>query len=837
MAKKLNTSKNAQILAKKLLTKLIAYANYQYPEDVYLPSESKISTRWVRNKSSYPQLIVRSKRLDYLIELVEGAPIKDRDRLKVLKDQMRNVVRVLEQHLGILEDNRTKRQGSSEWLFTITLWSDASIEDNLYCLEARWNEHSHFLPKDSSKKIIFKVPKHTSIFTGREHEIKKIFEYISLDYRAHIIIVSGIGGIGKTTLILEVAHRCKKAAENKISQDIIPRFDAIIFTTYKENYVPSKKKESSIDKKRSNIQNIFRAISQTLDETITQKSGEEQVNFVYQCLKKQRTLLIVDNFNAIDGGERKDFALFLDNLPFSTKVIITTREKQSFLSHLELGRLSRNNSLYLIKKEANRKQIKLSESEALDIYRQYAGIPLALILSVARRANPDKLHSESDARILLNNFHMLQTDDDEKVHDSIQKNFDLIRDNYAHKISMSLSIFRKDAAREALAKVSDINDSDCLDDGLEELDKFSIINQTSGRYRLLPPVREYALAELNKYPSFRNNAEERWVKWYLDFVNKNGGKDWKDWDQKYEKLNKEWKNIISVIEYCAHREDNIFNDIEPYNVVFTLWFLVSPFASLYGYWSDRINWLDWIIEESEQRGDIHKAVEAMSDKGYTLALMNKLKDADSIVSQAWDLSKDLCPTEKVCIAHNRAFIFIRKKDYDNANNWLQKEEEMLHQSDFKERDKKRRQTAILYYNAETLFHNAQSSDYHKKSYIKQAKRLYQAVENYSGQIGWQRMKNNAQNRLAEIAIEEGHFLRASELLQTISSESKHSKDRWGIASYEATLARLAAKRGETDECEKWANAAQEKFCRLGMKREEQEMGELISYSKLLGNSY
>lgn len=51
-------------------------------------------------------------------------------------------------------------------------------------------------------------------FIGREAEIKQIFELLRPypQSRHHLIVIDGIGGIGKSTLALEVAHRCLHAS-------------------------------------------------------------------------------------------------------------------------------------------------------------------------------------------------------------------------------------------------------------------------------------------------------------------------------------------------------------------------------------------------------------------------------------------------------------------------------------------------------------------------------------------------------------------------------------------------------------------------------------------------
>src|SRR2546421_12272376 len=49
-------------------------------------------------------------------------------------------------------------------------------------------------------------------FVGRRHELDNLLELLSPEVGAHIITVDGIGGVGKTTLVLVAAHRCWKAS-------------------------------------------------------------------------------------------------------------------------------------------------------------------------------------------------------------------------------------------------------------------------------------------------------------------------------------------------------------------------------------------------------------------------------------------------------------------------------------------------------------------------------------------------------------------------------------------------------------------------------------------------
>ena len=51
-------------------------------------------------------------------------------------------------------------------------------------------------------------------FIGRASEIARLRELLDYEHSAHLISVDGIGGVGKTTLVVEVAYRCLNSSEH-----------------------------------------------------------------------------------------------------------------------------------------------------------------------------------------------------------------------------------------------------------------------------------------------------------------------------------------------------------------------------------------------------------------------------------------------------------------------------------------------------------------------------------------------------------------------------------------------------------------------------------------------
>ncbi len=154
---------------------------------------------------------------------------------------------------------------------------------------------------------------------------------------------------------------------------------------------------------------------------------------------------------------------------------------------------------------------------------------------------------------------------------------------------------------------------------------------------MLSLTREYALAELAAYPDFEREARRRWVRWYLDFAHNYAGEDWEEWIH-YNQLEPEEGNLRAVLHWCE--------DKEHYEAVRDLWLLLSHYANLYAYWDNRF-WLQWLIEQSERRGEWSCFVKIIVRKSWLLireCSSVSLKEADKILRRTWILRDhaDLC---------------------------------------------------------------------------------------------------------------------------------------------------------------------------------------------------
>ncbi|MBE7385204.1 MAG: ATP-binding protein [Leptolyngbya sp. SIO1E4] len=778
---------------KRLFRDLLFYANESFES----PEGLEIQYRWLTDK----QVVFRTKR-----RILEALTARDSDEGQLNAAQVREALNCLERFLKVLTDNETSK-GSEHRHFTLTLWSDNPAE-NLQLFDGEWQRRKGRKPRDrqSLRQLPHQnLPPQDNEFIGREKEIKELLKVISLDYRAPYVTVNGIGGVGKTALVLEAAYRCWEVRHGESSIDA-PRFDAIVFVSAKENKLMPEGGLLWLKARENTLQGVFRKIANTLkDQTITKASPDEQSTRVNECLARQKTLLIVDNLETVE--EPDEILSFLYTLPGTTKAIVTTRDTYPGYSHLSLDSLPKAESIQLIKQQAKAKEtVNLTDIDCEALADRFGGIPMALVYAVGQLAIGGTL------REIVNPAIPLPKD---IARFCFESSVEPLRGQPAHKLLMAVGIFPKSPVRKAIVEVAglDTEPQYIVKEGLETLAKLSLIRRKEGRFKMLPLTREYALAELaaESDEDFAQAARNRWVNFYQNFARENGGKDWTDWGKCYKLIESESRNLLAVLYWCA-QEDR-------YAEIRSLWSYLNHYTSLCGHWEERLFWLNYLITASKERGEVTAAIDALSEKSYTLILMGKLKEAETLLSEAWQqfpqLSEDFeDKTLLAQLAQHWSVLHVQQESYQEAEAWLNRAECLLTKTTFGERERARREIAILCLRAEIRFLDADYSV---------AQGLCEQVVSKARQIGWSRKANDAEYWLAEIAIAQHDLLEAESLLKRGLEEASLNHYQSRIALYQAAFARLEDVRGKTQQAYDWANKAKDGFERLGMRRQAEEM--------------
>jgi hypothetical protein len=631
------------------------------------------------------------------------------------------------------------------------------------------NERKHFF--NLPEKLDIKEKEHCNLprkryknFVGRKKEILELLKRISPDHRQHINVVRGIGGVGKTSLVVEVAHLCWQARKDAYKDDSIPIFDAIIFTSSKATDLVNTQIVNRPEKEPL-LTDIFRVISDVLNEpTITQVEAEEQSKKVNEILAKKSTLLIVDNMETLLEEEQSVILSFLNNVPVSTQVIITTRGFLGF-DGIVIKSLTKSESFDLLDSQAETKNLTVNTAWKKHVYKRFGGIPIALIYAIGKRAAGYRFIDIIDPKRML-------TKDLGQF--CFESSVALIRESEAYQLLIATTFFPSTFCRDGLIKVAKLVDGhQNVTDAFAKLQQLSLITEEKkGRYSILSITREYAILELEKDENkeFKKEARERWLNWYLDFTKLYGGQDWEGWRAKYDRLEEEWENIQSVLNWYAEKSK--------WNKVLQLWENVDNYADLSGYWQDRRYW--WALLGGKDGSAITR-VKALSEKGFILTLMGKYKEAEEYLNKAWDCHNEVDKVVQSTVANHLAILAKCNKDYTQSHKWLNIEADLLLECPSDTKRKPRYQIRNLYYHAEINYLEG------KKDI---AKSEFEQVIHLSRKIGWQRFKNYAKNSLAEIYIENSDLEAAEMLLKAGLSSAIQAREKRRIALYHASYARL-----------------------------------------------
>jgi len=409
-----------------------------------------------------------------------------------------------------------------------------------------------------------------SVFVGREKELARISRILRPypHSQEHLVTIDGVGGVGKSALALEMAHRYRREYSRIPEED---RFDAIIWTSAKASVLTADGIVSRPQITRT-LDNIYTTVSITLDqEDITRAPLEQRDKLVSKALTRQRTLLIVDNLETVDD---EGVIVFLRELPAPTKAIVTTRHRIDVAYPIRLVGISWNEAQSLIIRTCKEKEVTLTKQQIRRLYDRTGGIPVALVWSIARMGYGH--HCDE----VLNQLGNPQADIARFCfHSTVEQ----IKGKPAHKLLQALSVFATDASRDTLGAVAGFDvDISSRNEGLVELEKLSLANKQNERFSLLPLTKVYAASLLPNDEEFRLRQEIV----YLDFCQKYGGPTI-NWEN-YAQIDTERQNVIDLMEWCLGRQRwQTLVDLQD-----TLW----EYWELRSYWSEQEKWCQHALE-------------------------------------------------------------------------------------------------------------------------------------------------------------------------------------------------------------------------------------------------
>lgn len=718
--------------------------------------------------------------------------------------------------------SKSRRQPVNETAFKIYCeilgllnWREiAENSPNQPKLEENKITNSNDLSNDSNNIVYYYLPSpnYTKLI-GRENELSSLLEQLSLDKNFYKIIITGIGGIGKTSLALEAAYYCLKCSLEKLDKNY--QYETIIFTSFKQQEITNQSKIIPCEHKQLSCLKILNSIARTLNrKELLQLDFYSYVDEIKHLLKNHQTLLILDNLETVEDLD--NIIYFLNQLPNTVKVVITSREEKGFCQvNISLNTLNKS-ALELIQYESalhlQNKNIILTPEQFLQVYEKTCQIPLAIILVIGQLAS--YYHFDYVIESLSNGSNDI-------VRYCFESSVRPLKGRSSYQLLTTLALFSKIPSNEIVFKIANVVDEAQKMKAFPELQQLRLIQGFPDRYEMLSIIRSYVLTELKNDFEWESELRNRWVNWYKEFVRQYGGQDEKEWNN-YEQLEEEWENITDVITWCINY--NKYNDVKYF------WLWIKGYSFIQGYqsdrltvWNTRLYWTDWLIENAEKNQDYSTASEVLFDRAWTLTVMGepeKMCQAVKLYRQAWRYRKpDNNPIFKVSLAIHIGYLRFRQHKINKAKHWLNYAEKFLRNYQLNKDNSLHQFFKLNYYRGQIYFE--------EKDYIS-AKESFEQALKLSEKTKHSRGIYLSKRWLANVAIELNDFEDAQGIFEENLRIAEENKDRVGVAFCRQSLAFLGKARGDFSKAKEFGEKAIEDFQVLNLFQEVETTKELLS---------
>jgi hypothetical protein len=630
-------------------------------------------------------------------------------------------------------------------------------------------------------------------FVMRTQAVAEVFD--GLRQRSAVVLIVSLGGMGKTSLAREVATLC-------LSGDNASLFDAAVWASDKDR--PGT----------MTLSIVLDKIAHTLDYPgFTQYGHEEKLREVEQLLRRQRVLLIVDNFETVTDASLLAWIL---HLPEPSKVIVTSREYSRLFRNntfvVDLNGMSEIEAQNLIDQRLRLLRIeKLATDRAqlVPLVMATGGNPKAIEMAIGcvkygHQPLQEVIADLYSARGVDNLFDDLFT-----------RCWELLNLEAQHLL-LSMPLFPTTVNVTALMTVTAIQGM-AFDRAMEYLTDLALIDVRQSdmnsvpRYSLHPLVRAFAAAKLKEQTEFETVARDRLIKWALDLVRKVGF----CWDDlsKLESLDPEHETLHSIIEWTLknHRCTETLELTKG----------IQYYYNVRGIWDKKLPNNLLRAEAARNLSNLLEEVEALADHVQMLSKQDNVTEAGSYLLRLRKLAQSIQLPGDILFVFQHAIALYWTAQQDLEKAYQAWDTALSHAEQFS----KHTRISTQHWIAICLY---------RQGKLIEAKQLFREVLYNSIEVGYQRSIMFSRLGLADIALDQGNIEEADDALSASSTHAYYYQDRSCIAQIKRSYARLHILRGDFRAAHIDLTEAVDIFERLGMRRQLSEArGELIKLKTII----
>lgn len=495
-------------------------------------------------------------------------------------------------------------------------------------------------------------PKTYRTLIGREREFKQICANIDTARNTKTetrFLIYGTSGVGKTSLALAVAyHFASKNTQLTTNEG----FEEIIWISAQPTILTADG-FTDIAFPHRTLQEIITVIAINLNrEDILKALPENQVPLVLKALSEYSCLLIIDNIETI--LDSKVFG-FIEQIPSSTVVLLTSRFERAIGRTMRLQPLSQEDAIMLGEEMSRAKNLSLSRSQIENLSRVTGRLPFGMVLAISlirTGYNADEIISSLDLFF-----------EDALLKFLFDKAWEKIQGQIAEDIIEVLTFFPGGASQEAVESILNIAQKRKLvDHDLVILENLSLIDRTNGKLSILPFTRAYFTARLSEQPDKASSLNAAWVEYLAEFV-RNSLQESLTWKDYFHKIDAERDNIFELFNWASVRTNELI-----YHRAAVIFYDLIYYLFSRGYWSLLLSNRQWVSDSLISQGLIEEYIVVALSWTIRVQIMQKSLDniselfleVENVVRQSGEDSM-LFPA---LISFNRASI-LRREGKDN----------------------------------------------------------------------------------------------------------------------------------------------------------------------------